>query len=264
MANIYFELTEIFNREEPTVALASGQAVVYYRIAMMSKDGDWVIRESPAACERVLNELARRGAKYRPGAPLDIRWLAGGWSSHFEFVDTARRRIRCDFISRPPRVPESAIDALFAAGGDRLIAVDVETLISMKQTQRAKDYPVIGELATLLPPAREIERTTNADRIVALAPSWGRESRRPAVQAALSGGRRDVVLALAAEADDLQQKDRARVDAYARAARRYLHECRSAAIDRLPLAAGHARLCELAEQWLPQDVSGSNDHGDAQ
>ena len=29
MGNIYFALTEAFNTEEPTVALASGQAVVY-------------------------------------------------------------------------------------------------------------------------------------------------------------------------------------------------------------------------------------------
>ncbi len=44
--NIYFELTEAFNATAPTVALASGQAVVYYRVAIMSKDGDWIIRET--------------------------------------------------------------------------------------------------------------------------------------------------------------------------------------------------------------------------
>jgi hypothetical protein len=49
LANVYFELTEAFNEAEPTAALASGQAVVFYRIAIMSKDGDWVIRESPDA-----------------------------------------------------------------------------------------------------------------------------------------------------------------------------------------------------------------------
>lgn len=75
--NIYFELTEAFNAEAPTVALASGHAVVFYRIAIMSKDGDWIIRESPDACDRVLAELERRGARYRLGPPLDVgsRWL---------------------------------------------------------------------------------------------------------------------------------------------------------------------------------------------
>jgi hypothetical protein len=47
--NIYFELTEAFNTGAPNMALASGQAVVYYRTAIMSKDGDWIIRETPDA-----------------------------------------------------------------------------------------------------------------------------------------------------------------------------------------------------------------------
>ncbi len=72
MSNIYFALTEAFNATERVVALASGQAVVYYRVAIMSKDGDWVIRETPEACATILKELERRGAHYRPGAPLDI------------------------------------------------------------------------------------------------------------------------------------------------------------------------------------------------
>jgi hypothetical protein len=61
--NTYFALTEAFNRHGPIVALASGQAVVYYRIAIMSKDGDWVLRESPQACAHVLEELERHGAR---------------------------------------------------------------------------------------------------------------------------------------------------------------------------------------------------------
>ena len=53
MANVYFELTREFNRDGPVAVLASGQAVVFYRIAILSKDGDWIIRESPDACDRV-------------------------------------------------------------------------------------------------------------------------------------------------------------------------------------------------------------------
>jgi hypothetical protein len=251
--NIYFALTETFNREAPTVALASGQAVVFYRIAIMSKDGDWVIRELPDACERVLHELERRGARYRIGAPLDVRWLAGGWSSHFEFFDTSRRRIRCDFVSRPPRVPPASIAGLFeGANAGQLLAVDPEALILMKQTQRAKDYAVIGELATLLPPEREIELTTNPDRVIELAPVLGATSQRPAVRAALSGGgRRTVVTALAEEADDLQRRDAARLATYEEAAKPFVAACRSVTLADFSLADAHIRLCELAERWLP-------------
>ena len=179
LRNIYFELTEAFNAVQPVVALASGQAVVYYRVAIMSKDGDWVIHETPEACATVLGELDVRGAHYRPGAPLDVRWLSGGWSSHFEFSDERQRRVRCDFLSRPPRVSQSAVDGLFAhaKGSSRMVVVDIEALIAMKQTQRAKDFAVIGELARLLPPEREIELSTDPDRIVALVAAAGRAPR---------------------------------------------------------------------------------------
>jgi len=264
--NIYFALTEAFNQDAPTVALASGQAVVFYRIAIMSKDGDWVIREAPDACERVLRELERRGARYRIGAPLDVRWLKGGWSSHFEFFDERRRRVRCDFVSRPPRVSPASLAALFErARGETLVAVDPESLILMKQTQRAKDYAVIGELALLLPPEREIEFTTDPDRLLALAPAVGGSSRRPAVHAALStGGRRSVVAALAAEADDLQLRDAARLTVYEQAAELYVGECRAQGLANLALREAHARLCELADRCLPTDIPGSTGHADVE
>lgn len=254
--NIYFELTEAFNRGGPIVALASGQAVVFYRIAIMSKDGDWIIRETPDACERVLAELDRHGARCRPGAPLDVRWLAGGWSSHFEFSDRGRR-IRCDFISRPPRVDLAVVHARFqgAPPDSRLLAIDPESLLLMKQTQRAKDYVVIAELARRLPPEREIALTTDPDRILELASTAGASSTRPAVVAARTGqGRRAVVLALAAETDDLQQADRRRLLRYTTAARPYLDAWAESRIGELPLPDGHRRSLELAERWLPRTL----------
>lgn len=267
MSNIYFELTEAFNAAGPVAALASGQAVVFYRIAIMSKDGDWVIRECSEACEHVLTELERRGAHYRLGAPLDIRWLAGGWSSHFEFVDDHRRRVRCDFLSRPPRVPAAALNALFTgpAASARLLVLDVESLILMKLTQRAKDYAVVGELASLLPPKREIAFTTNPDRIIALASAHGASSSRPAVLAAMAGaGRRAVVIALAEEADELQQEDRRRLARYEQAAGPFLDACRAQNLTALPLRTAHARLCDAATGLLPTNLPWSPDDADAQ
>ncbi|MGE3843201.1 MAG: hypothetical protein AB7I50_16640 [Vicinamibacterales bacterium] len=266
MENIYFALTEAFNRGQPTVALASGQAVVFYRIAIMSKDGDWVIRETPESCARVLEELRRRGACYRPSAPLDVRWLSAGWSSHFEFFDERARRVRCDFFSRPPRVPLSVVHSLFEGPpGPALRAVDPESLILMKQTQRAKDYVVIGALASLLPPEREVELTTDPDRLLALAPHVGAGSLRPAVQAALrEGTRRAVVVALAEEADDLQRRDATRLSAYERVARAYLDACRAERIADLSLADAHDRMCSLAERLLPTTMPGDRSDADAQ
>lgn len=254
MRNIYFDLTEELNAEGPIAVLASGQAVVFYRLALMSKDGDWILQETPEACRRALAVLEKHGARYRPGAPLDVRWLGGGWSSHFEFSDPQGRRIRCDFVSRPPRVSLDEVTALFSPPQrpDPLLVVGVEPLIRMKQTQRAKDYPVIGELARLLPPEQEIELTTDPDRVLALAPVYGGDSERLPVKAVRAGGsREDVVIALAREADRLQQKDRARLDTYRRASDAYLHEAQAARIGDLDLPEAHERLCEIAERWLP-------------
>jgi hypothetical protein len=231
----------------------------------MSKDGDWVIRETPNACERVLRELEARGARYRIGAPLDVRWLGGGWSSHFEFFDEKRRRIRCDFVSRPPRVPNASLERIFkSAAAERLVAVDPDSLILMKQTQRAKDYAVIAELASLLPPEREIELTTDPDRLLALAAAGVASNRPAAVAARSSAGRRAVVMALAEETDTLQQRDAIRVDAYEKAARLYLAGCRALDLSELPLREAHARLCEVAERLLPKRVPWQTDNADAQ
>jgi hypothetical protein len=265
--NLYFELTRELNAEGPIAALASGQAVVYYRLAMMSKDGDWILMETPAACQRSLDVLIGHGARYRPGAPLDVRWLAAGWSSHFEFFDPKGRRIRCDFLTRPPRVPIEELSTLFTAAAAPTLVVPIEPLIRMKQTQRAKDYPVIGELARLLHPEREIELTTDPDRILALAPHHGGGSRRRAVQAACEGrSRDDVVVELAREADRMQAEDRARLERFRAAAEPFLREFQASGIAALELPEAHLRAVDLALRTLPFDplATGGPSHGNAQ
>jgi hypothetical protein len=265
--NFYFDLTRELNEEGPIAALASGQAVVFYRLAMMSKDGDWVLEETPEACRRALAVLARHGARYRPGAPLDPRWLAGGWSSHFELFDARRRRLRCDFLSRPPRVRPEEVKALFAPAAGPMLVVQVEPLIRIKQTQRAKDYPVIGELARLLPPEREIELTTDPDRVLALAPLHGGGSRRRAVRAAAANrSREEVVVELAREADRMQLEHRARLDRYRAASETFLRELQATGIAGIALSEAHQRLVELALRLLPCDpfATGDSLHGTAQ
>jgi hypothetical protein len=261
VANVFFELTEAFNAERPTVALAAGQAVVFYRLAIMSKDGDWIVRESNDACDRVLSVLTNRGAHYRPSPPLDPRWLAGGWSSHFEFYDDRHRRVRCDFMSRPPRVARAAVDAIFERKHESpLIVVDLESLIAMKRTQRAKDYAVIGALATLLPPDREVEVTSDPDRLLALAPIVGPPKTRPRlVEAVTRGERRAIVIGLAEEIDDHQQRDRRRVERYQAAAVRYLEAARAHRLGELPLEEAHQRLLEDAERFLPTHLPVEDD-----
>jgi hypothetical protein len=148
--NPYLELTREFNRGRLRAILSSGQAVVLYRLAVMSKDGDWILREDDESLRHVLAILSRHGARYRLGAPLDLRWLRAGWSSHFEYFE-AGLRLRADFVTRPPRTSPPDLAGLWAAPEIREVpVVDLERLAELKKTDREKDYAVIGELARLM------------------------------------------------------------------------------------------------------------------
>ena len=147
MDNPYIRLTQEFNHGRLRAILASGQAVVLYRLAIMSKDGDWILREEAEALTHVIATLARHGARYRYGAPLDLRWLVHGWSSHLEFQEGGLR-LRCDFVTRPPRVSPASLRTLWEAPVQKEAPiVSLPVLAELKKTNREKDYAVIGELA---------------------------------------------------------------------------------------------------------------------
>lgn len=74
--NIYLMLTREYNERRLRAIISSGQAVVLHRLAIMSKDGDWILRDDEEALTHVLKVLQRYGARYRYGAPLDLRWMA--------------------------------------------------------------------------------------------------------------------------------------------------------------------------------------------
>ena len=100
---MYLELTRQFNQNRLRAIISSGQAVVLHRVAMMSKDGDWIVREDDETTGHILSVLNSYKAHYRFSAPLDLRWLRYGWSAHFESVHN-NIRVRIDLVSRPPRI----------------------------------------------------------------------------------------------------------------------------------------------------------------
>lgn len=148
MANPYLDLTAEFNRGRLRALISSGQAVVLHRLAIMSKDGDWILREDPEAVGHVLEVLARRGARYRLGAPLDVRWLAGGWSAHFEFRREGLR-LRTDFVTRPPRISPAWLARIWEdAAATRAEVIPLEPLAAIKLTNREKDYEAAHRIVT--------------------------------------------------------------------------------------------------------------------
>jgi len=170
MRNPYLELTAELNQGRLRALLSSGQAVVVHRLAIMSKDGDWVLREDAEALGHVLEVLSRHQAHYRFGAPLDLRWLANGWSSHLEFRQGSLR-LRTDFVTRPPRITADWLERIWgAAESTGSEVLDPEPLAALKLTNRDKDYAVVGELARLMTdPGAQLLYSRSSRDLIALA-----------------------------------------------------------------------------------------------
>lgn len=263
MNNPYLELTEQFNEGRLRALISSGQAVVVYRLAIMSKDGDWVLREDQEATEHVLHVLSGRGARYRFGAPLDPRWLAGGWSSHFELRDGGLR-LRTDFVTRPPRVSEHELHELWrdaeTSGGE---VVGLEPLTELKMTRREKDYAVIGELARRMADPRSQLRYSRSSRdLIRLAQEHPDALAQALPQRPLLAhvpeGRDALDEALDRERRELMRADEERLARYREAAEPWAAMWPEVAreVSGLPLGEAHRIVTSRAEGVLPFEPSG--------
>ncbi len=260
-SSIYDALTREFNAGATRVILSSGQACVHYRIAMMSKDGDWIIAEEAEALDHVLAVLERHGARYRLGAPLSSRWLAGGWSSHFEYQER-ELRVRTDFVSRPARISAARRAALWKdAAGSSLPVVPIPDLIAIKRTLRDRDYAIIGGLALGLKRPEEVLRLSTAP--IALE----KAVREHAQLAAQLAAERPLLTALLQDPARIRQglmeerlawmeADRRRIATYSAALAPWAARWQRIApeLSRLPLRRAHERLMVEAAGMLPELV----------
>ncbi len=256
--NIYAELTKQFNHGRLRAVLAGGQAVVLYRLAMMSKDGDWILREDEESLAYVLDVLEKYGARYRFGAPLDVRWMIGGWSTHLEF-QWEGLRVRTDFFTRPPRLPASVRAGLWNDEiAEPIPKVGLVLLAELKKTNREKDYAVIGELARLMTDIDEqILYSRSARDLLDLAeqaPERMRAliSKRPLLDN-VAQGREALEVALDAERRQLMRTNETRLQRYMEAGAAWA-DCWPEVvreIQALPLKQAHAICCARAEGVLP-------------
>ena len=260
MDNPYIRLTHEFNEGRLRAILASGQAVVLYRLAIMSKDGDWILRQEAEAVAHVIATLARHGARYRYGAPLDLRWLAHGWSSHLEFPENGLR-LRCDFVTQPPRVSPAALRSLWEAPVQKEVpVVGLPLLAELKKTNREKDYVVIGELARRMgDPRLELLYSRSARDLMRLAdehPVLTREAapERPLL-AAVGQGREEIERLLDEERRALIRKNEDRLDRYVSAAKPWGAEwpALSRELGGRPLGEAHEMMVARAAELLPNE-----------
>jgi len=258
---VYLELTREFNAGALRAVICSGQAAVLHRLAIASKDGDWILREEPAALAHVLGVLARHGARYRFGAPLDVRWMAAGWSAHLEFR-RAGLRVRTDFFTRPPRIHPNELAQMWSEQEGRDPPFTSERILAeMKMTDREKDYPFIGELARRMKDPRDrLLYSRSADDLIELArrdQELVRElaARRPLLER-IGAGRRALAEAIQLEMLDLMERDARRLAAYREASSAWAELWPSLAreLEDLSLPEAHERMTERAWERLPREV----------
>jgi len=259
--NIYIQLTDEFNTGRLRTIICSGQAAVLHRLAIMSKDGDWILREDEESCRHVLNVLEQHGAHYRFGAPLDIRWLTQGWSSHFEFPHQGLR-VRTDFFTRPPRISDPELSALWQEqAGRRPPFVNLIQLAKLKQTDREKDYAIIGELARRMTAvADQLLFSRSALDLLRMAeqqPDLVTElARKRPVLALVREGRDRLEAALDAERRQLIHANEKRLARFEKAAEKWKEQWSALArqLQDLPLAHAHSMVITKAEKYLTLPV----------
>jgi hypothetical protein len=124
-------------------AITSGMACVYYGVAETTNDCDLLC--DVLACSRLLEILEHTSfdgvqAAYRGtmSAPLDARWLAGGWTSHLVWRGSGEAYL--DVFGVPPRMTGTWITEC------NDIYVGRHTVAEMKRTQRDRDWPYATSL----------------------------------------------------------------------------------------------------------------------
>jgi hypothetical protein len=264
--SIYLELTAAFNAGRTRAVLSSGQAVVMHRLAVMSKDGDWILREDAECLAHILAVLERHGARYRFGAPLDVRWMRGGWSSHFEFRHEVMR-VRTDFVTRPPRLPPDDLERMWneLPPGD-IPYLDVRRLADIKKTNREKDYVIIGELARQMYDTREqllySRSARDIERLARRHPDVARElaEQRP-VLSRIAEGIPALEAALDAERRAQMHTNEARLEQYHRTAQQWAAVWPD--VERLcvekPLTEAHRLVVAAADGVLPFSPAKADD-----
>ena len=236
-------------------AITSGMACVNFGVAQTTRDCDVLCAWE--AAERLLALLADfRLAGVTPAyrgnlsAPLDARWLRGGWTSHFVW-NAADAEAYLDVFGVAPRGSsawQSEVSGLYAS---------LHTVAEMKRTDRDKDWPCVTALGLKLLEAGDARgwlHLFDADLMLELltrVPCPAEMvARRPSLQLAVQGDGR-LKQALRVEREFWEELDRARLRVYEQAVRPYHAAVRKA---RLPpdasLSAQHEARVQCAEQFL--------------
>lgn len=148
LERFFEELVEAVRSRGAVCAITSGMACVHFGVAVATKDCDVLCQPDNSGV--FLDTLAAtrlRGVpcRYRGHmtAPLDARWLRGGWTAHFLW-DGDGIDARLDVFGVAPRASvawNAELEGLYAG---------LHTVAEMKRTDREKDWPFATGLGTKL------------------------------------------------------------------------------------------------------------------
>lgn len=254
----FLDLVDRLRKAAVRCAITGGLACIEFGIVEHTEDCDLLTDPAGAPSTlRVLAETNLLGSRcsYRGtiSAPLDTRWLSGGWTSHFVW-ERGPHSAYLDVFGFPPRVrPPWWTEASFPYAARATVA-------AMKRTQRPKDWSQATALGLQLladGDARGWLHLFDADAIRGVLqharPPDATLVRRPVLRLALND---DPLLerAIQTEIDFWSRLDRLRLGIYRRAASEYATKLRArVGLATAPLEEQHEIRVEEAHASLPRD-----------
>lgn len=154
-------------------AITSGMACVHFGIQQTTKDSDWII--APDDFGKLREMLMRLDADAPPwrvayrqifGAPLDVEFMAHGWTSHLLLTDPDGAENKVDFFGKAPRVRHLALDPESPDFADR------DVVAQMKRTDRPKDWPIVDSLGWQLMERSRSQSLVHLQDAVKLLSVW--------------------------------------------------------------------------------------------
>lgn len=253
----YNEIVVQLKQQDILCAITGGLACVQFGVAHYTEDCDLIC--APNDANRLLTFLQQKtyaGATcvYRGlSAPLDERWLAGGYTAHFHWPSTIADKAFLDVFGIPPRLSSAwqiQMQGIFAGP---------HTVAEMKRTKRRRDWDQATALGLKMIEAGDqrgwlhlFDATTLQALLAEDQPGPQELSQRPALRLALE---KSPLLsrAIQTEIDFWSHLDRIRLKVYEAAAKKYARairkEVKSYAGD---LASQHQFLVNCAAALLPQ------------
>ena len=253
---IYEALVASLRAKGTVCAITSGLACVYYGIAESTKDCDLLCH--PQGFTTLLETIedfqvegTRCGYRGSLSPPLDARWHAGGWTSHFEWP-LKPDPLLLDVFGQPLRQfsPwERDLSGLYAGAN---------TVAAMKRTSRDKDWPFVSSLGLRMIEAGDERGWLHIFEAEALKALLQQEAcpaqmaaQRPALELAQRNDPR-LAGALNAERKLWEELDRGRIHIMEKALRPYVSAVRAERAGRkLGLQDDHDLRLRCALEHLP-------------